>query len=272
MTGGRGFIGTHTTNALRDQGADVLAASRPTLDCTDPASLAAIGREHPITTIVHLAAAPLATAEPLTALAQNTTAVSLVLRAAAGWHTERIVLASTIGVYAGVEEYPWREDAPLPLASPHPIPASKKIAEILALASGLNVVVARIGAIWGPGARETSPFIAAPALIRGTSAPVHAGDGADLLYAPDCGAALAFLATAPALRHRVYNVSTGRPTTNAEFAAALDGPRPPLIPGSSGPIPYLDTTRLRSEGWQPRWTLPRAVADYRSWLAAGNVR
>jgi UDP-glucose 4-epimerase len=412
ITGGLGFIGTHTTRALLDLGAPALPASRnprrsellpsalqiATADCTDPRSLSALGQRHRITAIVHLAAAPLGGGTPLEELHANTTATFAVLRAAAEWNVRRVVLASTIGVYAGVEAVPWREDAPLPLASPHAIPASKKTAEILALASGLDVVVARIGGIWGPLGRPASPFIAAPALVhtaaaqahkdrtaaaqargnnaaaaqargdrpataqasrdstaaaqasgdstataqaRGNSAAanqapadrtaaaqasgnsatakqasadriggvqagdsaaiaqasgdgtavvqgraesaaatpgtVYAGDGADILYARDCGAALALLATAPALRHRVYNVAAGRATTNAEVAAAIVAASPgadlPLASGSSqGQIPHLDTTRLRAEGWAPRWDLDRAVADYLAWLANGHQR
>ncbi|WP_426514420.1 NAD-dependent epimerase/dehydratase family protein [Dactylosporangium sp. McL0621] len=383
ITGGLGFIGTHTTRAVLDLGAPALPASRhpkssslipsgvgtAVVDCTDPQSLSALGRQHRITTIVHLAAAPLG-GTPLDDLQQNTAATFAILRAAAEWDVQRVVLASTIGVYAGVEEYPWREEAPLPLASPHPIPASKKTAEILALASGLDVVVARIGGIWGPQGRTASPFIAAPALIhaaaaqrerrgdeaqhqgdkgdqlrtqprgegaqdqtdeqaqdraeargaelqdhgkeqrdeglrdhaqspreeahdhtgrdggqggggrRGAGGPgtVYAGDGVDILYARDCGAALALLATAPALRHRVYNVGSGRATTNAEVAAAIAAVYPEAEPAladgasSPGPLPYLDTDRLAAEGWTPQWPLERAVADYLAWLAAGHER
>ncbi|MEU7866830.1 NAD(P)-dependent oxidoreductase [Dactylosporangium sp. NPDC049140] len=381
ITGGLGFIGTHTTRALLDLGAPALPASRhpksspllpsgvetAVVDCTDPQSLSALGRRHRITTIVHLAAAPLG-GTPLDDLQQNTAATFAILRAAAEWNVRRVVLASTIGVYAGVEEYPWREEAPLPLTSPHPIPASKKTAEIVALASGLDVVVARIGGIWGPQGRTASPFIAAPALIHAAAAQrrterrgdeaqnqgdkgdqlrtqprgeeaqnqngkeaqnraeergaelrdhgkeqrgeelrdraqphreeahdragpdrggrrgaggagtVYAGDGVDILYARDCGAALARLATAPALRHRVYNVGSGRATTNAEVAAAIAAVYPEAEPAladgasSPGPLPYLDTDRLAGDGWAPQWPLERAVADYLAWLAAGHER
>ncbi|WP_433072926.1 NAD-dependent epimerase/dehydratase family protein [Dactylosporangium sp. CA-052675] len=408
VTGGLGFIGSHTTRALYDLGVPVLPASRhprssgilpsameaATVDCTDPESLFALGRRHRITGIVHLAAAPLGEGTALDDLEQNTASAFAILRAAAAWGVDRVVLASTIGIYAGVDETPWREDAPLPLASPHPIPASKKIAEIVALASGLDVVVARIGGIWGPQGRPSSPFIAAPALIHdaaaqirsgeteptpihdtatqsqpgatnpahvqaaateqasvheaapqahtvanktadeptggvhgavsggsatrrggdaggsggsavrdggrmggssrrggsarrsggsaggsgGSGGAVYGGDGADILYARDCGAALALLATAPGLRHRLYNVGSGRVTTNAEVVAAITAVHPevvlPLADGVSGPgpIPCLDTARLAAEGWVPSWPLDRAVPDYLDWLAAGRAR
>jgi UDP-glucose 4-epimerase len=307
----------------------LLPANLPTatLDCTDPRSLSALGARHRITTIVHLAAAGLGRETPLAELRQNIEGLLAVLKAAADWNVERVVIASTIGVYAGVESLPWREDAPLPVASPHPIPAAKKAAELVALASGLNVVAARIAGIWGPLGRPVNPFLSAPQLIHhaaaltapnttppcatppnaatlggapngnpspgsapngapsngtataaGNSAP-FTGDGADMLYAPDCGRALALLATAPALRHRIYNIGAGHPTTNREIAEAITraapGANPALTDGrsSTAPIPYLDTTRLHADtGWAPEWPLDRAVSDYLSWLAAGNPR
>ncbi|GAA2384519.1 NAD(P)-dependent oxidoreductase [Dactylosporangium salmoneum] len=284
VTGGLGFIGTHTTRALLDRGHDTLPASRTprpspllpgvtaaALDCTDPESLSALGRTTRIDTIVHLAAAPLGGASPLAEMATNLQAIAAVLHAAATWHVQRVIVASTIGVYAGVDAVPWREDAPLPVASPHPIPAAKKAGEVLALASGLPVVIARIGATWGPLGRPTSLFIAAPAMVhaaaRGLPVEAPAG-GADLLYAPDCGAALAHLATAPALDHTVYNIASGRPTPNAALAAALGA----AADAPTDPIPHMDAARLRASGWAPAWTVESAAADYMSWLAAGHTR
>lgn len=326
VTGGLGFIGAHTTRALLDAGAPVLPASRtattppllppdlPTaaLDCTDPASLSALGARHRITTIVHLAAVGLGRETPLVELRRNIEGLAAVLQAATDWNSERVIIASSIGVYAGVETLPWHEDAPLPVASPHPIPAAKKAAEIMALASGLNVVTARIAGIWGPLGRPANPFLAAPRLVhraaatlppriteataaaqagsattlRSPTAPDGAAgsaplsdDGADMLYAPDCGAALALLATTAVLPHRIYNIGAGRPTTNREVAEAIGrsvpAARPTLAEGrtTADPIPYLDITRLRTDtGWSPQWPLHRAVPDYLAWLAAGHPR
>jgi UDP-glucose 4-epimerase len=374
VTGGLGFIGSHTTRALLESGAEVLPTSRTRtespllpsalevarLDCTDPKSLSAVGRRHRITAIVHLAAVPLGREPLLAELRGNVDALLTVLSAAARWNVGRVVVASSIGVYAGVETLPWHEDAPLPVTSPHPIPAAKKSAEILSLASGLDVIVARIGGIWGPLGRPANPFLAAPGMIhaaarastysRGpsdSSVPEHGDDaggapsrltyssgppatgtysgaapttsseavgrgrrtmnaagsedgqpgdsgggdghadaqrtavnadgGADMLYAPDCGAALAMLATTGGLEHRVYNVGGGRPTTNGEVAAAITrvspGFQPSLTTGNgTAPIPHLDIARIRGAGWNAQWQLDRAVADYIEWLKSGHER
>ncbi|MEU8195172.1 NAD(P)-dependent oxidoreductase [Microbispora amethystogenes] len=337
VTGGRGFIGAHVVRALLDLGERCVLGQRSAgappallrgapdghavtepLDCADAGSVRAVGRRHRITGIVHLAAAGLGSSPPLEEAQANTAGLFTVLRAAQEWGVTRVVVASTIGVYAGVGGPSYREDAPLPVASPHPIPASKKIGEIvadLAASSGQEVVSVRIGAIWGPLGRPFSPFFAAPGLVhaavRGGLAPlgaspaepspaepspvgvapggpavagappVYAEDSIDMCYARDCGRAIALLQTARALRHRTYNVGSGRVTANHEVAAAVGrvvpGAVPALLPGRTPGSPGLgaplDVARLREDtGFVPEYDLDRAVADYVGWLRAGHTR
>ena len=81
--------------------------------------------------------------------------------------------------------------------------------------------------------------------------------------------------TATALPHDTYNVSSGRPATNREFADALQtiipGLRLDLLPGRQdgpGADPYLDTTRLTDDtGFAPNFDVAAAVADYVAWRA-----
>ena len=127
--------------------------------------------------------------------------------------------------------------------------------------SGVQPVVLRIGTIWGPLVDPESPFFHIPsyisAVLRGEEPPpLHADDGGDCCYAPDAGRAIALLMTAETLRHDTYNVSSGRPATNREFADALQaitpGLRLDLLPGRQddpGDDPYLDTTRLTHDTW-----------------------
>lgn len=296
VTGGSGFIGTHTTRALLERGVECVVGSRRAdrrpgapgtpverVDCTDLAGLRALGEKYPITGVVHLAAVRLGTSAVADELRATLTATLNVATVAAEWGVDRAVLASTIGVYGGVPGPVWREDAPLPMSAAFAIPASKKVSEVLApLAAGpgVQVVHARIGSVWGPLGRPASPFMAAPALVhaavRGTAAPAaHAEDAIDLGYVRDCGRALALLATAPRLRHPVYNVSGGEAISNARFAEALRRAVPgavvPLRPGPRPAPASLDLTRLVGDtGYEPAFDLDAAVADYVGWLRAGN--
>jgi UDP-glucose 4-epimerase len=176
----------------------------------------------------------------------------------------------------------FREDLPIPLASPHPIPAAKKVtevvADVVATHDGLPLVSARIGAIWGPLGRSPSPFFGAPQLmhaaVRGGPAPlgIRPGDAVDMLYAKDAGRALALLATGAGLRHRTYNVGSGQLTTNRDVAAAIAR----VVPGAApelteedrpAPAAALDIGRLRADtGFAPAYSLDLAVADYAAWL------
>ncbi|MVZ99386.1 hypothetical protein F8568_003105 [Actinomadura sp. LD22] len=104
---------------------------------------------------------------------------------------------------------------------------------------------------------------------------MHAGDGIDALYAPDCGRAIALLQTAGTLRHAVYNVGSGRVTANAEVAAAIAKAVPgapiDMAEGRSPESPdedhRLDVTRLQDDtGFTPAHGIDGAVADYVAWL------
>jgi UDP-glucose 4-epimerase len=176
----------------------------------------------------------------------------------------------------------------------HPIPAFKKIGELLAdyLAGpiGIEIVNYRISP-WGPGGNPMSPFTAVPQLVhaaaRGTApdfsalrSPAHADDGFDMCYVKDCARAIALLQLAPRLSHRTYNIASGAVLTNGEVAAVIRRLVPDArldlsegrTPGS-GPGVCLDTTRLRQDtGYQPAYDTERAVADYFAWLRAGHDR
>ena len=308
ITGGLGSIGSHTARALLDLGeAVVLSAHRSSqlpeyladepggrvvvepLDTTDEATFLDIGKRHEITGIVHLAAAPHDLPDPVEYLRADTLGLLNALKAATVWGVRRFSVASTIGVYAGVDEVPWREDAPLPVVAPHRIHAFKKTAELFATltgdSAGFDAVSLRIGTIWGPLGLPDSPFFALPRLLSAAvwgedpdltppRPPAYAEDGGDLCYVKDCGRAIALLMLAERLNHGTYNVSTGRLVRNSEVVAAINA----VVPGANITLPegrnpdrppdnYLDTTRLREDtGFRPEYDVERAVPDYVDWL------
>jgi len=299
ITGGLGMIGAHTASALVDLGHDVVVSTHrrtdvpsfltgrvtvEPLDVTDRAAFLALGDRHDISNIVHLAGS-IPDEDPVQFLRTDTTGLLNALDAARSWGVRRFAVASSLGVYAGRPETRWHEALALPTADlPHVIVAFKKAAEPITtqalLGSGVQPVVLRIGTIWGPLVDPESPFFPIPsyisAVLRGEEPrPLHADDGGDCCYAPDAGRAIALLMTAQTLRHDTYNVSSGRPFTNAEIADALQamtpGLRLNLLPGREagpGDNPYVDITRLTHDtGFEPAFDVTAAVADYLAWRA-----
>ncbi|TDD16115.1 NAD-dependent epimerase/dehydratase family protein [Nonomuraea diastatica] len=308
VTGGLGFIGSHTVQALLDMGEECVLVQRrkaeapaslagaqvavEQADITDLPALLDVGERHTITGIVHLAGSmpwPPSSDQPVDATRKALGGLLNVMQAAQDWGVKRVGVASTIGVYSGLTGA-LREDMPLPMTSPHLIPTFKKIGELLsehlAGATGVDVVNYRVSATWGPRDPHGALFFAAPELVhaaaRGTepnlsalAAPPHAEDSIDLCYVKDTGRAIALLQLADRLDHRTYNVASGRATSNAEVIAAIKKVAPDaridLPAGGTGRQDYLDITRLQKDtGYQPAYDTERAAADYIAWLRAGN--
>ena len=71
---------------------------------------------------MHLAAGRFDLPDPVEYLRAETLGLLNALEAATVWGVRRFSVASTIGAYAGVDEVPWREDVPLPVAGTAPDP------------------------------------------------------------------------------------------------------------------------------------------------------
>ena len=291
------MIGAHTARALADLGHEVVVtthrstevpsflAGRVTvepLDVTDRDAFLALAGRHDISDIVHLAGS-IPGKDPVCFFRTETTGLLNALDAARTWGVRRFAVASSLGVYIGQTETRWHEEIALPAAEvPHLIIAFKKAVEPLTThslqGSGVQPVVLRIGSTWGPLMDPESPFNYIPpyisAVLRGEKPQaLHADDGGDACYAPDAGRAIVLLMTVETLLHDIYNVFSGRPAINCEFADALQalipGLRLDLRPGRQdgpGDNPYLDTTRLTHDtGFAPAFDVATAVADYVAW-------
>jgi UDP-glucose 4-epimerase len=195
-------------------------------------------------------------------------------------------------VYAGITELPWKEDAPLSLLAPAPIIALKKISEITAnfvnMSDKVECVALRIAAAFGP---LQNPVITVanrvahaaahntPVQLEGTVFTTHAQEGFDYCYVKDVARGIALLQTADKLNHRVYNVASGRATTNQQVADAVKVTHPSLevsLPAGKDPhgiglVPSMDITRLREDtGYTPQYSIREAMEDYIAWLQAGH--
>lgn len=263
------------------------------VDLSDRAALLALGEAYDVTGIVHLGGA---ISDPFTTVRSLALGFVNTLEAASAWKVGRVCVASTIGVYGAYAETEASlpEDVAIPISpTGHIIPAMKKVEEIvaeqLAREAGIECVVMRLAGIYGP--RYRGRYSVAARLVRaavrdepidltGTAFGSAPDDGFDWCYVKDCARGIALLQTAATLRHRTYNVGSGRGSTNREVLAAVTRAVPEAdltMPGAvhPGPVrraPGLDITRLRSDtGYEPRFTLTEGVADYVSWLRQGNA-
>jgi UDP-glucose 4-epimerase len=276
ITGGLGFIGSHTVQALLGAGEGCVLVQRThaevpagrfdapvaveRVDASDLEALLAVGARHRITGIVHLAGSmpwPPTSEPPVPSARRSLGSLFNVFQAAQEWGVGRIALASTIGVYAGARdplEGALTEDTPLSMSAPHLIPTFKKISELLgghlADATDIDVVNLRISGTWGPLGHSPDPFFPAPQLVHaaargcapdlsGVGGRIHAEDSLDLCYVKDTGRAIASLVLADRLDHRTYNVASGRATTNAEVAAAIRQ----VVPDAQVDLPSGGETR-----------------------------
>lgn len=307
ITGGMGFIGLHTTRRFLDAGENVVVTLYQTrrepdfikneigkrvfverLDVTSAHEVVDIVRRHKVTGIVHLAVPGLAALSPAEDFRVNMLGLLNVLEAARLGDVRRVTFASSVAVYAGLPEGPFREDALLPLESGNPTEAFKKAWEILAhhyaSRAGIEAVGVRATTIYGPLYHTLAnlPSRVCHAAARGVPADFtgarggapYADDEGDFCYVKDCALGLFLLQTAATLPHRVYNIGGGGPRTNRDLMEAARKVAPnvqvALQAGRSPrakPRPYVDITRASQDvGYAPQFDLERSVADYVGWL------
>ncbi|MBV8375165.1 MAG: GDP-mannose 4,6-dehydratase [Candidatus Eremiobacteraeota bacterium] len=297
VTGASGFVGRYLVDALRRDGADVVACGGPhdggsdcvPLDLGDLATIRAAVDAATPSVIFHLAAqtfVPDSFASPLLAYQTNAIGTALLTQAvrecaARSGATPRIVFASSAEVYGrrSPEELPAREHLDLRPATPYA--ASKAAAEAILLAEsrsfGLDVVVARAFNHIGPGQDErfaVAAFASALARIAAGAPPVllvgNIETARDFLDVRDVVAAYVALARVGE-RGEVYNVCSGSAIKIRDILRELvsiahvpveirEDParmRPSDVPLFVGNPEKL---RLRT-GWQPSIPLARSLRD-----------
>lgn len=321
ITGGTGFVGLNLAEALLTRGQNViiaaldaplLAAQRlfaklpghlvlENLDVRDGTSMAMILRRHTVEWLFPFAAITSGASrdkdDPESVFAVNLMGLIAQLRAARQAGVRRVVIPSSSGVY-GESFYQQRLlDEATPCVPVGLYGISKYAAERTALRLGelwgLDVVAARIGAVFGPwehdtGLRDTlSPFWQALRLARTGQAAVVPAEIAPyrFVYARDVATALLHLATLPDPPHRVFNICSGveLKTALAMWCDMLVERFPGFTWRSSGdpnaltvrptdtrPRGRMDTARLVATGWKPQFPPQDAFADYRKWIEAGS--
>jgi UDP-glucose 4-epimerase len=188
VTGGAGYIGSHTVLALRDAGETVIVLDDLSTgfrsavpadirllvgDVGDAALLARTISDYGVDEIVHFAAkllVPESVADPLGYYLANTVKSRALFAAAVSAGVKRIVFSSTAAVYGKPAENPVSEDAPTEPISPYG--SSKLMSEWMlrdtAAAHGIRYVALRYFNVAGadPGLRSGQSSLVATHLIK----------------------------------------------------------------------------------------------------------
>ena len=307
VIGGMGFIGLNTTlrflevgqrvvisqhsarrvpDVLKTEiGARVLVAQ---MDVTNPYEVFDVVRRHQVESIVNLMAPPARSLSTQADYHLYTAGLQNVLEAGRTFGLRRVSLGSSVGVYGGIPVGPYREDTPLPVTSPTQVSAFKKGMEMhahfYAVQTKIDVVALRIGSIYGPLYYSMHNPISrmCHGAARNTEADfsdrpdgkIFEDDQADWTYVKDLVRGIQQVHMAPKLAHRVYNLASGRASSNREaFEAvrkAVPGARcsalkPGKTPGGAT-NPATDLTRAAEVGYKPEHTLESGVAAYIEWL------
>ncbi|PYN44803.1 MAG: hypothetical protein DMD95_09760 [Candidatus Rokuibacteriota bacterium] len=307
IIGGMGFIGLNTALRFLEAGQKVVISQHSSrrvpdvlkseigtrafvaqMDVTNPYEVFEVVRRHQIESIVNLMAPPARSLSTQADYHLYTAGLQNVLEAARTFGLRRVSLGSSVAVYGGLPAGPYREDTTLPVSSPTQVSAFKKGMEMhahfYAAQAKLDVVALRIGSIYGPfyysmhnpisrmchaAAKNTEPdFSDRP------DGKISEDDQADWTYVKDVARGIQLVHTAEKLPHRIYNIASGRATSNRDaFDAvrkAVPGARcsalkPGKTPGAST-NPATDLSRAKDVGYQPEHTLETGIAAYIDWL------
>jgi UDP-glucose 4-epimerase len=300
VTGGAGFIGSHTVAALLERGTpvrvldDLSTGSRANLagldaelvvgSITDPGAVAAAvaGCTH----VIHLAAwpgVPASCADPVGFDHVNVNGTVTVFQQARLAGVKRVVYASSCAIYGSVGgDAPRREDWPARPESPY---AASKAADELYAASfthtlGLECVGLRYFNVFGSRQDPRGPYAAViPRFVefalRGEPLTVF-GDGGhsrDFVSVADVARANILASTAPAAPGRAYNIGTGRATTVLELAhyvlktveTTSDIAHHPERPGDIRQMLSDPSAAARDLDWRAEADFDAAMAETIDW-------
>ncbi len=309
VTGGAGFIGSHLSERLLDQGAEVIA-----LDCfTDyyaralkEANVAAL-RERPgyrlveqsiadadlgslldgVTHVFHLAAQAGVRKswgrEFRIYTSLNVDATQTLLEACVGRPIERVVYASSSSVYGDDAVLPMIEEQPLHPVSPYGVTklAAEQLCYLYFVNHQVPTVSLRYFTVYGPRQRPDMGFNRFFSAVLAGRPLIQYGDGLqtrDFTYVADAAWATA-TAAVRGVPGRVYNIGGGSRVALRDVfdllgtvtgrAVSID-----VQPSQKGDMrdTYADTTRARADlGFAPSVTLEDGLRAMYRWMEATNA-
>jgi len=311
-----GFVGSNTTEALVHLGHDCVVTkhSRPEIpgflekqidghvfveqaDATSFDDMRRVGEKHKIDSIVNVGGG-FRTPGPKTSMSRLNgylQMLNITFRLAEQWKVNRVTFSSTGGMYLGLSGTV-NESSPIHLQSPIPgmpgILQYQKIVEIaseqFSNATGIGTACCRLMGFYGPFQDTDQAALAnrlAHAAVSGRPVDLNNAfftfqdDAVDTLYIKDLARAIALLHTSEKLNHKLYNIGTGKTTSNREVVEAVKNAVPgfdvTLPPGKFPfpPLPTMDVKRLHEDtGFTPKYDTQSAIQDYVDWLKAGNPK
>lgn len=253
VTGGAGFVGSHTVEALLAGGHEVIGVDNLRTgreenlgsftghpgwrffrqDILDAERFLQVVRTATPDVILHLAglvSVAESIADPALNFELNVRAVHVTIDAARIARVQRLIFASTAAVYGKSTSVPFDENSPTQPLNPYG--EAKLTGETLVLergsALGFEAVCLRYFNIYGPRQHRDSPYSGVVSRfldrLRAGQAPVIFGDGRqtrDFIHVRDVAHANVLAVCAPAPLAGVFNICSGRETAINELAASL---------------------------------------------------
>jgi UDP-glucuronate 4-epimerase len=285
VTGGAGFIGSHTVDALLARGDEVVCVDNFN-DYYDPerkrkniqragrspafrlyeadvrdfeamARLFAVEKPHKVVHLAAMAGVRNSVEFPLLYEEVNVRGTLNILELAARHGVASFVLASTSSVYGATKEIPFQEDNPAiePLA---PYPATKRACELMAHVyhhlHGLRCTVLRLFTAYGPRGRpDMTPYLFTEAISHGAEITLfdEGRPQRDFTYIDDIVQGV--LASVDAdLDFEIINLGNSRPVVMRDFVSIIErlvGRTANIaarpLPASEPPLTYADISKAR---------------------------
>jgi len=312
VTGGAGFIGSHTVDELLGRGASVrvlddfstgkrenLREALPHIDLVegDIADLETVRQAvEGVSHIIHLAAlpsVPRSVADPLASNQANVTGTLNLLVAARDAGVRRVVYASSSSVYGDDPTLPKREEMPTAPLSPYAVSklAGEYYCRVFHRVYGLSTVALRYFNVFGPRQDPASQYAAVVprfvvAMLEGEPPTVY-GDGhqsRDFIYVANVVQANLLACESSNGAGQVFNVGSGERHTLLELVSHLHQILGANIePQFTDPLPsdvrhsQADVGQIqRTIGYQPDTSfyegLERTVAWYQQQTGEPHVR
>lgn len=319
ITGGSGFLGTYVARMLAERGDQVVifdaAAPAPALavlthpfgeqiiytrgQILDLSSLLRCVKLHRVERIFHAAALydpPYSLEEPAITYQVNVTGTLNVLETARFLDVQRVVLSSSIAVYAPRQYEPIDERHPILLpSSGNPLGhygASKAAAELAGMTyysvNGVDFIALRNSAIYGYGMRY--PMYIKPMVENSVSGlPTRFATGGamkrDYTHVKDIAQAVVRALGIPAvgLSQRVFNIGSGVLHSASQVAEAVRSVLPDADIEIGPELTSMEESDMRARGmldltaareqlhYEPAYTLAAGIYDYIEMLRAAGL-